>query len=454
MNTLIHNAVIVNEGRSFRGWVYISGSNIDRVGQGEAPAILFEDADESLDASGRFLLPGVIDDHVHFRDPGLTAKADISTESRAAVAGGVTTFFDMPNTVPQTVSVAEWDAKMRRASEVSVANYAFWIGATDFNLHELLCADYSRVPGVKAFVGSSTGDMALKRNDALREVMERVEARIAVHAEDDALIRENAQAARSRYAPGEVPVGCHPFIRSREACLSAAATTIALARSTGASLQVMHVSTADELELFTPGGDLATKKITAETCVQYLWWADSDYERLGAAIKCNPAIKSASDREALRKAVASGLIDLVATDHAPHLPADKQGGALTAASGIPLIQFSLPMMLTLSRQGLWPVETVVEKMCHAPAEIFGVGRRGYIRPGYFADMVLVDMSTDYVVDASMILSRCGWSPLEGETLSARVDATWVNGHKVWDGVRIDDSRKGYPVLFNSRESAG
>lgn len=450
MKTLLHNAIIVNEGRSTKGWVLIDGTRIARVGEGDPADGIFSEADETVDAGRRLLLPGVIDEHVHFRDPGLTRKADIATESRAAVAGGVTSFFDMPNTIPQTVSVAEWDAKMRRAAAVSVANYAFWIGATDYNLHELLIADYTRIPGVKAFVGSSTGDMALRRNGALREVMEQVKARIAVHAEDDAIIRANVAAEKEKYAPDDVPVDRHPHIRSREACLRATETTLALARATDASLQVMHISTADELALFSPGGDLARKKITAETCVQYLWWADSDYSSLGAAIKCNPAIKSPADRAALRDAVRGGVIDVIATDHAPHLSSDKQGGALTAASGIPLIQFSLPMMLTLAKRGEWSVETVVEKMCHAPAEIFGVVDRGYIRPGYFADLVLVDMDTDYSVSASDVLSRCGWTPLEGETLSARVVSTWVNGHKVWNGATIDDSHTGYPLLFNRK----
>lgn len=449
MKTLIHNAIIVNEGSTRRGWVLTDGCRIDSTGEGEPPHSVREAADVAEDAGGQLLLPGAIDEHVHFRDPGLTMKADIASESRAAVAGGVTTFFDMPNTVPQTTSIAAWQQKMDRAEEVSVANYAFWIGATDSNMEELLCADYTRIPGVKVFMGSSTGNMALGRKDSLRRLFHEVKARFAVHAEDDEVIKANAAAMREKYAPGDVPVECHPLIRSREACLKATEAAIALAREENAALQVMHISTADELKCFTPGGDPATKRLTAETCVQYLWWSDEDYARLGAKMKCNPAIKSLSDRDALRKAVADGTIDVIATDHAPHLIADKTGGALSAASGIPLIQFSLPMMLTLARRGVFGMETVVEKMCHAPARIFGVTGRGFIRPGYFADLVLADVSRDFLVEEGYVLNKCGWTPLAGESLSARITATWVNGHKVWNGTEIDDTYKGYPVLFNS-----
>lgn len=447
MKTLIYNARIVNEGTSFTGYVMIDGKRIAAVGQGEPPQPLHRDAESTVDAAGKLLLPGAIDEHVHFRDPGLTRKADIATESRAAVAGGITTFFDMPNTIPQTTTIKAWEEKMQRASEVSVANYAFWIGAADNNLEELLIADYSRIPGVKAFVGSSTGDMALRRRDALKEVMQQVKALIAVHAEDDAIIAANAAREKKAYAPDEVPVERHPAIRSREACISATASVVEMARATGARLQVMHISTADELSLFTSGTPLPEKRVTAETCVQYLWWCEEDYPRLGSKIKCNPAIKSAADRDALRRAVNEGLIDVIATDHAPHLADDKQGGALTAASGIPLIQFSLPMMLTLAGRGVMSVETVVEKMCHAPARIFGVLDRGFIREGYFADLVMVDPHAEHTIMPSYVLSRCGWSPLAGENLSAKVEATWVNGHMAWNGTSIDDSHIGLPVLF-------
>lgn len=445
-DTIIHNALIVNEDRTFRGYVCIKGEFISEVNGGDMPDGYTASAARVIDAGGKMLLPGAIDDHVHFRDPGLTEKGDMATESRAAVAGGVTSFMDMPNTKPQTVTNKDWEAKMDRAAQASVANYAFWIGATDCNFGCLESMDYTQVPGIKIFVGSSTGNMTMHDQSALKRIFSGIPDIIkAVHAEDDSIIRENARKERESN-PGDIPIGRHPHIRSREACVKATEACIALAGEATSRLQVMHVSTEDELKLLTPGDE---KAVTAETCVQYLWWDSDDYARLGSKIKCNPAIKDSNDREALREAVRKGLIDIIATDHAPHLPADKQGDALTAASGIPLIQFSLPMMLQLAENGIFDVPLVVEKMCHAPARIFGIDRRGFLRPGYYADLVIAGRCNDdhATVIKEEILSKCGWSPLEGEKLNWRVSSTWVNGKEVWDGCRITATCPGRPLAF-------
>lgn len=453
ISTLIHNAVIVNAGRRFSGYVAVDADGfIAAVAEGDAPAALLDRADECVDAAGALLLPGVIDEHVHFRDPGLTFKADIASESRAAAAGGVTSVMDMPNTKPATVSVEEWERKMEHAAAVSAVNYAAWIGASADNFDELARADYTRVPGVKIFAGTSTGNMAVDGDDLFRRIFLDIPALKAVHSEDDAIISANAAEAAARYgSPEAVPVGEHWRIRSREACLVCTDKLVKLQQATGARLQVMHISTADELKFFT-AGDPGRKRLTAETCVQYLWWSESDYATLGAAIKCNPAIKADTDREALRQAVRDGRIDVIATDHAPHLPADKTGGALKAASGIPLIQFALPMMLELCRRGVFDITTVVEKMCHAPARIFGIDRRGFIVEGMHADLVLVSVTDEgYTVSRDMIQSKCGWSPLEGATLHHRVSTTWVNGSKVWDGSKAIYSGKAEALTFNRQD---
>ncbi len=436
--TLIYNARIVNEGTVTLGYVLIDGEIIGEVGAGAAPQALVETASEKIDAAGRLLLPGAIDGHVHFRDPGLTHKADMATESRAAVAGGVTSFIDMPNTVPATTSIAAVEDKMARAAQVSCANYGFFIGATNTNLDELLAADYSKIAGVKLFLGSSTGNMLGDSESAISRIFSEVPALIAVHAEDENIISANRKTFGEEYGD-DAPINFHPAIRSRKACLEATRRAVEGARKYGARLHVLHVSTADELQFFS-AGPVERKRITAETCPQYLLFCDEHYQTFGARIKCNPAIKRASDREALRKAVADGVIDVISTDHAPHLEQEKQGGALKAVSGMPMVQFSLPVMVTLASEGTFTIEQVVEKMCHNPAKIFGIERRGFIRPGYYADLVLVDDSCEpYSVDSGMILSKCGWSPLEGAPLRAKTDITWVNGRQVWR----------YGVLFSS-----
>ena len=431
MKTLYSNATIVNEGRCFRGWLLTDSERIAALGEGEAPDGL--GADCLRDCSGLYLLPGVIDVHVHFRDPGLTEKGDIATESHAAVAGGVTSYFDMPNTCPATVTVADVEAKMERARSVSEANYAFFIGATDSNLPQLLEADYSHIPGIKLFMGSSTGNMLVDSVSALDRLFAEAPAIIAVHAEDEAINR----AARERLTaahPEGVPVELHPEMRPREACVEATRRAIALAESHGARLHVCHVSTAEELTLIAEA-KLRGVKVTAETAPQYLLWDSADFLRLGARIKCNPSIKTAADRIALLRALRrGGPIDLIATDHAPHLPGQKQGDALTATSGMPMVQFSLPTMLDrvandAECEGL-TVADVVRLMCHAPADVFGIIDRGYLRPGAYADLTLVErlpLHQAHTVTDGDVLSRCGWTPLAGHTLTWRVVDTIVGG---------------------------
>ncbi|MCC8072453.1 MAG: dihydroorotase [Bacteroidales bacterium] len=428
------------------GHLGVTGEMITLIGEGKAPAEVRTRATTIVEGGERLLMPGVIDEHVHFRDPGLTHKADMSTESIAAVAGGVTSFIDMPNTNPATTTMAAVEAKLQRASEVSLANYGFFIGATNTNLPELLAADYSRVAGVKLFLGSSTGNMLVDRQETIRRIFSEVPALIAVHAEDEAIIKRNRQAVIDRYGD-DLPIDFHPVIRSHEACYEATKTAVELAHETGARLHVMHISTAHELQFFHPG-PVAEKRITAETCPQYLIFSDELYPSLGARIKCNPAIKHAEDRETLISALDKGIIDTVATDHAPHLLQEKEGSVFKAVSGMPMIQFSLPVMLDLVNSRRMELTTVVETMCHNPATILRIDRRGWLREGYYADLTLVDDHCDpYVVDASMIKSRCGWSPLEGVELHSRVDMTVVGGRMAYRYGVVFGSVRGKSLRF-------
>ena len=406
-------------------------------------------ADTVVDGKGRLLLPGIIDTHVHFRDPGLTHKADMATESRAAVAGGVTSFIDMPNTKPATVSMAAVDDKIRRASEVSVANYGFFIGATDDNIQELKNADYSRVAGVKVFMGSSTGNMLVEGDDMLARIMQEVPALIAVHAEDEQLLKSNREAVVARYGE-DLPMEFHPVIRNHKVCVRASERAVGLARKYGHRLHLLHVSTADELELLEPGSPEG-KLVTAETCPQYLAFSDEQYDMLGARIKCNPAIKRPADRDALREAVRTGRIDTIATDHAPHLLEEKRGTALTAVSGMPLIQFSLTLMLQMAEEGMFDVVDIVEKMAHNPAKIYGIARRGFVREGYYADLVLVDNDCEpYTITDQWALSRCGWTPLSGLTVSNKVELTMVNGEMAYRFGVLFSSVRGKALEFGVR----
>lgn len=427
---LFHNAMLVNEGTVIRGWLLTEGDSIARIGHGDMPEGLT--ADEITDCRGAYLIPGVIDTHVHFRDPGLTEKADMATESRAALAGGVTSFVDMPNTKPATVTMEAVEGKMAHAAEVAEANYGFFIGATNDNLDELLRADYSRVAGIKLFLGSSTGNMLVDDNNTLDTLFAKAPALIAVHAEDESIIR----ASRDRLAaehPEGIPVEMHPDVRPREACIAATRHAIELAERNGSRVHICHISTADELQLIAEAKARGVK-VTAETCPQYLMFDRNDFMRLGARIKCNPAIKEPADRIALlRELRPGGVIDTIATDHAPHLPQLKEGNALTAASGMPMVQFSLPAMLDLASsdpdaEGV-DIARIVELMCHAPARLLDIDRRGYLREGYFADLTLVapaEMPGRRITDAD-VASRCGWTPLDGRTLGWEVRRTVVNG---------------------------
>lgn len=428
---LFHNAQLVNEGRVTRGWLLVDGDKIARIGEGDLPASVT--ADEVNDCEGAYIMPGVIDTHVHFRDPGLTEKADMATESRAAVAGGVTSFVDMPNTKPATVSMDALEGKMARAAEASVANYGFFIGATNDNLSELMWADYHRAAGIKLFLGSSTGNMLVDDNTTLGALFANAPALIAVHAEDESIIRAARTRLEAEYPEG-IPVELHPDMRPREACIAATRHAIELAERGGAHVHICHISTADELRLIADAKARGVK-VTAETCPQYLLFDRNDFATLGARIKCNPSIKEPADRIALlRELRPGGVIDTIATDHAPHLIAQKEGNAVTAASGMPMVQFSLPAMLDLmssdpDAEGFIDIAQVAELMCHAPARLLDIDRRGYLREGYYADLAIVKpvaMPGHRITDAEVV-SRCGWTPLNGRPLTWQVTRTVVNG---------------------------
>ena len=401
--------------------------------------------DSEIDAHGCFLMPGVIDDHVHFRDPGLTHKADMATETAAAAAGGVTSFMDMPNCNPQTTTIEALEDKFASAATKCVVNYSFYFGATNTNADLLKELDKTRVCGVKLFMGASTGNMLVDRMETLRRIFSEAGMLIATHCEDQAIIRRNTELFKERY--GEDPdISLHPLIRSEEACWESSSLAVRLARETGARLHVLHVSTARELDLFEDK-PLSEKRITAEACVSHLMFCDEDYKTLGTRIKCNPSIKTRRDRDALLQALATDRIDVVATDHAPHLLSEKQGGALKAVSGMPMLQFSLVSMFELVHEGVLTVEQVVQKMCHAPAELFRIRKRGYIRPGYQADLVLVDPNRTWTVTPDCIESKCGWSPMEGKTFHAQVVQTFVNGTSVYAHGKVNKEHRGQALTF-------
>lgn len=429
MKTVIIGGVIVNEGKKYKGYIAYENGVITDIGSGDADVTLCAGA-EVVDASGCYVLPGVIDSHVHFRDGGdaSSPKGNLSTESAAAVAGGVTTYFDMPNTVPPTVSVAALDVKMEHARKTSFANYAFYIGATNDNFDQLRAADYTSVPAIKLFMGASTGNMLVDRQDALDRIFGiGNDILIAVHAESQDVINRNKEVLISQYGTDDLPVALHPDLRSRRACVECAERAVSYAKKHGARLHLLHISTAEELSLLTTG-EPSLKRITAETCPHYLYFDKSDYETLGARIKCNPAIKDDTDREALLEAVIDGRIDTIATDHAPHLPADKEGNLFQAASGMPGVQFSLPLMLELTlRNPRLTVERVVELMAHNPAKIYHVVNRGFLRPGYAADIAIVSRTDGYVIEDDDVRSLCGWTPYAGIMLHHKVVRTIVNG---------------------------
>lgn len=443
---IIYNGDIINEGKKFRGYVVIKDELIDAVAEGQPSPELLAECDERNDVDGAYVMPGVIDDQVHFRDPGLTHKADIATESAAAVAGGVTSYMDMPNTVPPTVTLEALEAKNKRASEVSVANYGFFIGATNDNLSTLLAVDYAYTPGVKLFLGASTGNMLVNDKDALKGIFSEVPALVAIHSEDEMLIRRNREYYVKKFGE-DLPVTYHPLIRSMEVCYKSTAKAVEMAEKYGTRLHVLHVSTAKETELFS-NAPIGEKRITSEVCVHHLWFTDEDYARYGNLIKWNPAIKTWDDRQALRAALAQNYIDIVATDHAPHLLSEKQGSCLKAASGGPLVQHSLVAMFELASQKVFDETLVVEKMCHAPARLYGIDRRGYLRPGYYADVVVLDKNIPFTVRTENILSKCGWSPFEGVTFSHSVRQTYVNGALAYDQGFVNRAVRGRRLIYN------
>ena len=439
----IHNARIVNEGQTFCGAIVIENEVIAEVlKQGEEPSA---PCDEIIDAQGCYLLPGVIDDHVHFRDPGLTHKADMYTESMAAAAGGVTSYMDMPNTNPQTTTLEALENKFQDAATKSIVNYSFYFGATNNNADDLAKLDKKHVCGVKLFMGSSTGNMLVDRMETLKNIFANAGMLIATHCEDQNIISANAAAYQRKY--GDDPdVKYHPEIRSEEACYESSALAVQLAKETGARLHIMHISTAKELTLLEDK-PIAEKNITAEACVSHLFFCDEDYEKFGTRIKCNPAIKSKKDRDALRQALTCNLIDVIGTDHAPHLLSEKQGGALKAVSGMPTLQFSLTAVMELVHQGQLSIEQLVQKMCHAPATLYQIERRGFIRPGYQADLILVNPQKEWTVTNDCLLSKCGWSPMEGETFHSKVEKTFVNGHLVYADNQVDATHRGQALTF-------
>jgi dihydroorotase len=446
--TLIKDATIVNEGRSFRGHVLIKDAFIEAVFEGDLPEHIASRADlRIIDAQGKMLMPGIIDDQVHFREPGLTHKAEIYTEAKAAVAGGITSYMEMPNTNPQTVTQAELQKKFDRAAEVSLANYNFFFGATNDNIEEVLATDKKHVCGIKIFMGSSTGNMLVDDRETLEQVFSKTELLIATHCEDEATIRANSARFKAEYGDN-VPINQHPIIRSAEACYRSSSMAVELAKKHDTRLHILHISTAKETELFRNDIPMMEKRITAEACIHHLWFTDADYDRKGTHIKWNPAVKTAEDRDGIWTALLDNRIDVIATDHAPHTLEEKAQNYWNAPSGGPLVQHSLLAMLDLVGQGRITVERMVEKMCHAPAELFYVNKRGFIRPGYFADLVLVDRENGETVTKEGLLYKCGWSPFEGHHFSSRVEKTWVSGHLAYDNGTFDESKKGHALTFN------
>jgi dihydroorotase len=438
LKTLISHATIVNEGQAFLGSLVIENERIADIFEYTAPQGQF---DETVDATGCFVLPGVIDDHVHFREPGLTQKADLESESRAAAYGGVTSYFDMPNTVPQTTTLESLEEKFQLAKKKSHVNYSFFFGATNDNTTLFSQLDIHRIPGIKLFMGSSTGNMLVDREDALNEIFCSSPLPLMAHCEDTALINRNMAEAKARY--GEDPeVSHHPEIRSEEACFRSTQLAVELATRHHSRLHVAHLTTARELELFGK-----SPLITAEATVSHLFFSDEDYQTLGARIKCNPAVKTSADRAALRKALTDGRITVIGTDHAPHLLCDKQGGASKAASGMPMIQFSLVTMLELVDAGVLTIERLVELMCHHPAQLFEVRKRGFLRKGYQADLVIVKPHTPWTVTEDVIQSKCKWSPMLGHEYQWQVLHTFCNGHHLYNQGRFDEQSRGEEIAF-------
>jgi len=441
-NYLIKNGSLVNEGIVQKGDILIQEGKIAKIAQ----TIQATPDMQVIDATGKYVVPGMIDDQVHFREPGLTHKGDIASESRAAVAGGITSFIEQPNTVPNAVTQELLEQKYEIASSASYANYSFMMGGTNDNLEELLQTNPRNVAGIKLFLGSSTGNMLVDRQDVLEKIFSSTSMLIAVHAEDEETIQANLQQHKEQYGE-DIPVRCHPIIRSEEACYISSSKAIELAKKTGARLHVFHVSTGKETELFRNDIPLKDKKITAEVCVHHLWFTDKDYETKGNFIKWNPAVKKESDREKLWEALLDGRIDVIATDHAPHTKEEKAKAYTQAPSGGPLVQHALVSLFEAKKQGRITVEKIVEKTAHNPAILFQIEKRGFLKEGYHADIVLIDPNSSWEVNQENILYKCGWSPFEGETFSSKVTHTFVNGCLVYENEEVKEIRCGQRLLF-------
>ena len=449
MNYLRKNATLVNEGKTFLASVFISDGKIAKIVPEGEP---FDAGSASvIDGTGKYLIPGIIDEHVHFREPGLTHKADIYTESRAAVAGGVTSFMDMPNTLPQTTTQALLQQKFDLAAEKSLANFSFYLGATNDNLAEVVKTDPKTVCGIKLFMGSSTGNMLVDQNEVLVRLFRESPCLIAAHCEDEQTIHANTVRCKDLVAKGEVipDAGIHPFVRTMEACYKSSSKAVDMAEKFGARLHLMHISTKAELALFRNDIPLRDKRITAETCPHYLWFDDHDYEKKGFAIKCNPAIKSHRDREALLQALKTGIIDTIGTDHAPHLREEKfTDDYFTSKSGFPSIQHSLQVMVEVMRDNDLDLPQLVQLMCHNPAILYRIDRRGFIREGYHADLVMVDLNHQTMISNATELSKCGWTPYDGLEVHSIVTHTFVNGHLTYENGVFHEENKGERLEFN------
>lgn len=441
--TLILNANIVNEGSVFESDLLIKGEYIESIGKDLSSL----PANYIIDADGKFLFPGAIDDQVHFREPGLTHKATIHSEARAAVAGGVTSFMEMPNTNPPAFTQALLENKYQIAAKTSLANYSFYIGGANDNLEEVLKTDIKKVCGLKLFMGSSTGNLLVDDPKALEGFFSKFPSIIATHCEDEATIKKNTADYKEKFGE-DIPIKFHPFIRSEEACYKSSSFAVGLAKKCGTRLHILHISTAKETSLFDNTLPLEKKKITAEACVHHLWFNDRDYDRLGTLIKWNPAVKTAFDQEAILEAVLDDRIDVIATDHAPHTLEEKQNKYFQAPSGGPLIQHSLVAMLEMNKKGKISLEKIVQKMCHNPAILFQIGRRGFLREGYFADMTLVDMNRPWQVGSNNIFAKCGWSPFNGITFQSQVTHTFVSGHLAYSNGEFHEARMGKRLMFD------
>jgi dihydroorotase len=442
---LIQNATIINEGRIFKGELLIKDEFISAISPPNQ--ITPPKNTKTIDASGLLLIPGVIDDHVHFREPGLTHKGTMFSESRAAVAGGITSFMDMPNTNPQTITKSLLNEKLRLASENSIANYSFYIGATNTNLEEVLSADPAEVCGIKVFMGSSTGNMLVDNEKALTDLFSKALIPVACHCESETVIKRNSEIYREIYGE-DVPVGMHPLIRSREACFLSSSHAVNLANEFNTRLHILHLSTADEMKLFSNETPLARKRITAEVCIHHLWFDETSYDEKGTLVKWNPSIKTRYDREALLNATIIDFIDVVATDHAPHTIDEKNNSYFKVPSGGPLVQHSLVAMLELWHRKMISIEKIVEKMCHNPAILFNIKERGFIKEGYKADLTLINPDNSWTVSKGNILYKCGWSPFEGTTFRSKIVKTIVNGTIVYDDGIINDNYRGQKLLFD------